>query len=366
MSALPPKMKAMLLTGHGGLDKLVLSDVDTPRADKGEVVIRVGACGLNNTDINTRTAWYSKANEDALGDGAETGFDATDDTDSTWGAGAIQFPLIQGADAVGEIVAVGAGVPETRIGERVMIDPWLLGHGDWLNPENSGYFGSELNGGFAEYTKVRSANAIPVVSDLTDAELATFACSYTTAENLVQRTAPRPGETVVITGASGGVGSAAIQLCRLRGCKVVAVASASKAALLLELGASHVIDRNTDDLEGAIRAAANGPVDIALDVVGATTFMSLINALRQGGRYSTSGCISGQFAQFDLRQLVYKDLQLTGATICPPGTMHRVVGMIETGALKPLLAATYPLRDMARAQEAFIAKKHIGNIVVTP
>lgn len=366
MSALPPTMKAMLLTGHGGLDKLVLSDVDTPRADKGEVVIKVGACGLNNTDINTRTAWYSKANDVALGDGAEDGFDATNDTDSTWGAGAIEFPLVQGADAVGKIVAVGEGVPETRIGERVMIDPWLLGHGDWLTPENSGYFGSELNGGFAEYTKIRSANAIPVNSALSDAELATFACAYTTAENLVQRTAPRPGETVVITGASGGVGSAAIQLCRLRGCRVIAVASASKAELLLELGASHVIDRDTGELEGAIRAAANGPVDIALDVVGATTFMPLINALRQGGRYSTSGCISGQFARFDLRQLVYKDLQLTGATICPPGTMHRVVGMIESGALKPLLAATYSLADMHRAQQAFIAKAHTGNIVVVP
>jgi len=366
MTTLPEKMKAMLLMGHGGLDQLVYADADTPRPKEGEVVIKVGACGLNNTDINTRTAWYSKANNEALGDGAESGFDSIDDADGTWGAGAIRFPLIQGADAVGVIVAVGAGVDPARVGERVMVDPWLLSHGDWLNPENSGYFGSELDGGFAEYTKVRSSNAIRVQSDLSDAELATFACAYTTAENLVQRTLPRPGETVVITGASGGVGSAAIQLCRLRGCRVIAVASESKASLLLELGASRVIDRNTEDLEGAIREAAAGPVDIALDVVGGKSFMPLINALRQGGRYSTSGCIGGQFAQFDLRQLVYKDLQLTGATICPAGTMQRVVSMIETGALKPLLAATYPLADMAQAQEAFIAKQHFGNIVVTP
>lgn len=366
MSAVPGTMKAMLLTGHGGLDRLVYSDVETPRPEKGEVLIKIGACGLNNTDINTRTAWYSKANDTALGEGAKEGFAETDDADSTWGAGAITFPRIQGADAVGEIVAVGAGVSDARIGERVMVDPWLLGHGDWQNPENSGYFGSECDGGFAEFTKVREANAIKVTSSLSDAELATFACAYTTAENLVQRTAPRPGETVVITGASGGVGSAAIQLCRLRGCKVIAVASASKADVLLDLGAVHVIDRRTEDLEAEIRSVAGGSIDIALDVVGGDGFMPLINALRQGGRYSTSGCIGGQFAKFDLRQLVYKDLQLTGATICPPGTMHRVVGMIETGALKPLLAASYKLEDLAEAQEAFIRKSHVGNIVVTP
>lgn len=366
MSAVPSTMKAMLLTGHGGLDKLVYSDVETPRPEMGEVLIKVGACGLNNTDINTRTAWYSKANDTALGEGAKEGFAETDDADSTWGAGAITFPRIQGADAVGEIVAVGAGVSDARIGERVMVDPWLLGHGDWQNPENSSYFGSECDGGFAEFTKVREANAIRVTSDLSDAELATFACGYTTAENLVQRTAPRPGETVVITGASGGVGSAAIQLCRLRGCKVIAVASASKADVLLDLGAVHVIDRRTEDLEVEIRRFAGGSVDIALDVVGGDGFMPLINALRQGGRYSTSGCIGGQFSQFDLRQLVYKDLQLTGATICPPGTMYRVVGMIETGALKPLLAATYKLEDLAEAQDTFIRKSHVGNIVVTP
>ncbi|MDA7965543.1 alcohol dehydrogenase family protein [Ruegeria sp.] len=363
---IPQMMKAVVLTGHGGLDKLVHTDMPTPQPDAEEVLIKVGACGLNNTDINTRTAWYSKSVDAVLGSGAAGGFDQADAEDGSWGSGSLDFPVIQGADVAGEIVAVGEGVDPARVGQRVMIDPWLLGHGDWLNPENSGYFGSESHGGFAEYTKVRAANAVAINSPLSDAELATFPCAYTTAENLIQRTAPRPGEIVVITGASGGVGSAAIQLCRLRGCKVIAVASTSKAALLQDLGAAKVIDRNAPDLEAAIRDAAQGPVDIALDVVGAPMFMPLINALRQGGRYSTSGCIAGQMAQFDLRQLVYKDLQLTGATICPPGTMQRVVGMIETGALKPLLAATYPLRDLAAAQEAFMAKTHVGNIVVAP
>ena len=360
-------MRAVVLTGHGGLDKLdYRGDWPTPVADKGEVIVKVGACGLNNTDINTRTAWYSKSVTEGITDsGGKSGFDSAEAGTGSWGNAAITFPRIQGADVAGTIVAVGEGIDASRIGERVMIDPWILATGDWLDPSRSMYFGSECDGGFAEYTKVRAENALVVNSRLSDAELATFPCAYTTAENLVSRTGLKPGETVVIAGASGGVGSAAIQLCRLRGAKVIGIASQSKADSLLELGAETIIDRNTDDLEEAIRTAAGGTVDVALDVVGGAMFMPMVNALRQGGRYSTSGCISGPMVEFDLRQLVYKDLQLTGATIVPPGTMKRIVGLINQNLLKPLLAESFPLKDLARAQEAFIAKKYIGNIVVT-
>ena len=170
---------------------------------------------------------------------------------------------------------------------------------------------------------------------------------------------------MVIAGASGGVGSAAIQLCRLRGARVIGIAAPAKADTLLGLGAETVIDRNEEDLEAAIRDAAGSPVDVALDVVGGPTFVALIDALRQGGRYSSSGAIAGPAVEFNLRQLIYKDLQLTGATIVPPGTMKRLIGLIEQGLLKPLLAQTFPLAELCAAQEAFMAKSHIGNIVVT-
>lgn len=359
-------MRAVVLTGHGGLDKLEYhEDWPTPIAGKGEVVIKVGACGLNNTDINTRTAWYSKTVTEGITDsGGKSGFDEAEAETGSWGSAAISFPRIQGADVAGTIAAVGEGVDPLRIGERVMIDPWILATGNWLDPARSMYFGSECDGGYAEYTKIRAENAIVVNSQLSDAELATFPCAYTTAENLVARTDLKPGETVVIAGASGGVGSAAIQLCRLRGARVIGIASQSKADSLLALGAEKIIDRNTDNLEEAIRNTAKGDIDVALDVVGGAMFMPMINALRQGGRYSTSGCISGPMVDFDLRQLVYKDLQLTGATIVPPGTMKRIVSLIDQGLLKPLLAESFPLKELAKAQEAFIAKKYVGNIVV--
>ena len=359
-------MRAVVLTGHGGLDKLVYrDDWPTPQAGPGEVLVRVGACGLNNTDINTRTAWYSKAVTEGITDaGGKSGFDGADAASGSWGNISVSFPRIQGADVAGHIADVGPGVSQARIGERVILDPWILARGDWLDPSRSQYFGSEVDGGFAEYTKIPAENALRIDSRQSDAELATYPCAYTTAENLTARSGLQPGETVVINGASGGVGSAAIQLCRLRGARVIAIASPAKADMLLELGASRVVDRNASDLEQAIRDAADGDVDVALDVVGGNSFMPLIDALRQGGRYSSSGSIAGPLVEFDLRQLVYKDLQLTGATIVPPGTMQRLVRLIERGLLKPLLAQTFPLTELGRAQATFMRKKHVGNIVV--
>ncbi len=362
----PETMRAVVLTGHGGLDKLEYhEDWPTPAPADGEVLVRVGACGLNNTDINTRTAWYSTTVTVGITDDAgKSGFASADAETGSWGSATISFPRIQGADVAGEIVAVGASVETSRIGERVILDPWILATGDWLDASRSLYFGSECNGGFAEYTSIRSENAIRINTPQSDAELATYPCAYTTAENLTARSGLQPDETVAINGASGGVGSAAIQLCHLRGARIIAIASPTKADLLKQLGAEHVIDRNTDNLEEAIRETAGGAIDVALDVVGGSSFMPLINALRQGGRYSSSGSIAGPLVEFDLRQLVYKDLQLTGATIVPPGAMQRVVSLIEQDLLKPLLAQTFPLKELASAQETFLQKKHIGNIVV--
>ena len=181
-------------------------------------MIKVGACGLNNTDINTRTAWYSKTVTDGITEaGGKGGFGTADEDTGSWSNAPLSFPRIRGADVAGRIVAVGTGVDAGRVGERVLIDPWLHGHGDWHLPENTDYYGSECDGGFADYTKIRAENAIPVTSDLSDAELASFPTVLTTTEHLVWRTNLQPGEWVVISGALGGVGTTATQLCCARG-----------------------------------------------------------------------------------------------------------------------------------------------------
>ncbi|MCR9257147.1 MAG: alcohol dehydrogenase catalytic domain-containing protein [Alphaproteobacteria bacterium] len=160
-SSVPERMRAVVLTGHGGLDKLIYREEHpTPVPGGGEVLVRVGACGLNNTDINTRTAWYSNKVKEGITDaGGKSGFAEAESAQGSWGMKPMVFPRIQGADAAGRIVAVGDGVHPGRIGERVLVDPWILGAGDWRDPAVSDYFGSERDGGFADYTVVPSANA---------------------------------------------------------------------------------------------------------------------------------------------------------------------------------------------------------------
>lgn len=365
VSDVPPTMTAVLLLGHGGYDQLaVVDDHPTPEPGPDDVLVRVGACGLNNTDINTRTAWYSGAVTAGITEqGASAGYDEAG-VDGSWSGAELSFPRIQGADVAGRIAAVGTEVDPQRVGERVLIDPWLLGE-PASDLAAARYFGSEVDGGFAQFCVVPAANAMAIDSPLTDAELATFPCAYSTAENLISRAAVAEGDVVVVSGASGGVGSAAIQLARGRGARVLAIASPSKADGLLELGAEVVIDRNTAGLAAAILDAAGGPIDVACDVVGAGAFEALVEALRPGGRYSSSGAIAGPQVELNLRDLIYKDLQFTGATVCPPGTFARVVEAIEQGVVRPLLAETHPLAELVAAQESFVAKRHVGNIVVT-
>ena len=360
-------MKAVLLTGHGGLDKLQYrEDVQKPGAQKGNVLIRVRACGLNNTDINTRTAWYSKGVEQGITEDAVVGgYDDSNEADGSWGNRSINFPLIQGADVCGVVESVGDDVDSALIGKRVMVDPWFLNPDNPAELSSARYFGSELDGGYAEYTVAPVANVHAVDSSYSDEELATFACAYGTAENLIDRTRLGEGETIAISGASGGVGSAAIQLAKIRGATVIAISSAGKEQGLSELGADHFVDRNNSNLKTEIMDLVGGEIDVAADVVGGDMFSLLIDCLRRGGRYSSSGCISGPMVQFDLRKLVYRDLQLTGATVIPPGSFAKLVKYIQDEKLKPVLAETWPLRDLAKAQQSFVKKAHIGKIVVT-
>lgn len=363
---IPAVMKAMVLKGHGGFDQLVWhEDWPVPQPKSGEVLIRVKACGLNNTDINTRTSWYSKSVKDGITEqcGADGFADAANESDS-WSSNPIQFPRIQGADVTGEIVAIGVDVRSSRLGEHIIVDPWIFKSAHWRTLDSAIYFGSECDGGFAEYTTIPQENAIAINSSYSDLELATFSCALTTAENLVMKTHLQPGETVVIAGASGGVGSFATQLCRHRGAHVIAIASTAKHDLVRSFGAHDVLDRNTPDLAAAIKSIAPRGVQVALDVVGGAITPALLDSLCQYGRYSSSGAISGPMIGFDLRHLIYKDLTMTGATIVEPGTMARLVPLIENGTLRPNLAESFALKDLHLAQETFMKKSHGGNIVV--
>ena len=358
---LPTTMRAMVTMGHGGLEQMVFHpEWARPEPAAGEVLIKVGACGLNNTDVNTRSGWYSKAVSEATTGDA---FDTVNTDDPTWGGNPIVFPRIQGADVCGEIVAVGEDVDAVRIGERVITDNWLRDPEDPLNRDKTGYFGSECHGGYAEYTVIPAANALAVTSDYSDAELATFSCSYSTAEGMVCRAAITASDTVLITGASGGVGGALIQLAKLRGARVIALASTEKHAAVSALGADRVLPRSPENLEAEL---AGERVTVVADVVGGPDWHSVIDVLERGGRYVSSGAIAGPIVELDLRTFYLRDLTLLGSTVIPPEVTENLIRYIESQAIKPVLAATYPLEQLRDAQAAFIAKTHTGNIVVAP
>jgi hypothetical protein len=355
MTELPATMAAVLMTGNGGFECLSYrTDVPVPIPGPGEVVIRVGAAGVNNTDINTRTAWYSKSVVEATEAGGGYGFAEAKTEDSGWTGAVPQFPRIQGADACGRVVAVGAGVDPSRMGERVLVEPVFRGPSRF----EATYFGSEVDGGFAQYARVPSPHAHPIETPLSDVELASFPCAYSAAENMLTRTALAAGERVLVTGASGGVGSAAVQLAKRRGAEVTALASVDKADGVRALGASRVEPRDACfDAEH---------FDVVIDVAGGAGFPALLNALKRGGRYGVAGAISGPIAELDLRTLYLKDLTLFGCTILEPEVFPNLVGYIERGEIRPVVAATWPLAEIVAAQRAFLEKKHVGKIVLIP
>ena len=359
---IPTTMRAMVLTGHGGLDKLEFhADWPVPQPASGEVLIEVGACGMNNTDINTRTGWYSSAvTEGTTAAGGREGFAAAEDDEGGWGGG-IVFPRIQGADVCGTVVAGD----EALKGKRVLVDTWLRDWDDPLNMEKCRYFGSEADGGYAEYAVAPAGNVHSVDSGLADVELASFATSYITAENMLFRAEVREGDTVLIPGASGGVGSALIQLVLRRGAVPVAMSGAGKADQVREIGVRAVLEREPTDLGAALEEAiGRDHVDVVADVVGGEMFPQFMKVLRRAGRYTCAGAIAGPVVPFDLRDFYLNDLTLTGATIIPPGFFAGLAGYIERGEVKPLVAATYPLEALREAQSAFLEKRHVGNIVI--
>jgi len=354
-------MAAVLLTGHGGIDTLhYREDVALPVAGSGEVLIRVAAAGVNNTDINTRIGWYSKKVSAATNTGGSDGFDDVDDADATWSGVPMTFPRIQGADCCGRIVAVGDDVDNARIGERVIVRNMLRSYVDY-RPFECWTFGSECDGAFAQYAKAPARETFAIDCDWTDAELASIPCAYSTAEGMLHRAA-LGAERVLITGASGGVGSAAVQLAKRRGAEVLAVAASAKADEVLALGADRVIDRNADLVEILGRDC----VDLVVDLVAGQTWPALLELLRRGGRYATAGAIAGPMVELDVRTLYLKDLTLIGCTFQEDVVFENLVGYIERGEIRPVVARTYPLRAIAQAQEDFLAKQFTGKLVLIP
>lgn len=363
MTQIPEKMRAFVLHGHGDFEVLKFhDDWPTPKPTEGQVLVKVKACGLNNTDVNTRTGWYSKGVTEGTTGGS---YEGASNEDGGWDGG-IQFPRIQGGDAAGVVAAVGEGVDSSLIGKRCLVDTIIRDWNDPVNYHKCDYLGSALDGGFADYMVIDHQNICPIETDWSDAELATIAISYSTAENMLTRANVRSDDTVLIPGASGGVGSALLQLANRRGAKTVALASEAKHDEVSKLAPTALLPRQPADLADALKQAiGREKVSVVADVVGGSQFPALLEALDRGGRYTCSGAIAGPIVDLDLRTMYLNDLVFYGNTIFQPGIFQSLVKYIEAEEIRPMLAASYPLEDLHDAQKAFIEKKHTGNIVVT-
>jgi NADPH:quinone reductase-like Zn-dependent oxidoreductase len=343
----PQTMSGVVLAGHGDFDQLQWSDtIAVPRPARGEVLIRVRAAGVNNTDVNLRIGWYSKGDADAQ--------------DAAWAGTPVPFPLIQGIDACGHVAGVGAGVDPARIGERVLVEPCLREAGG-MPLARPWFLGSDCDGAFAQYLVVASRHAYRVDSTLDDAALASFPCSYSTAENMLTRAGVTQDDRVLVTGASGGVGSAAVQLARARGAEVLAITSAEKRNSLRDLGASEALSRDQD----LVAALGRDSIDVVVDLVGGAQWHALLEVLRPGGRLAVSGAIGAPTVPIDIRTVYLKDLSIFGCTVLEPQVFANLVARIEKGEIRPLVAKTYPLRQIRQAQQEFLAKRHVGKIVLT-
>ena len=351
---IPATMSGVQLTGHGGPDKLVWNgEIPTPSPEPGETLVRVLAAGVNNTDINTRVGWYAKEITGATGD---VGDDA--DIEAGGWSGSLRFPLIQGGDLCGEVVALGDGVTEPGLGRRVTC-PINQPHPTADNPKHFLALGSELDGAFAQYCVVPSGMLFDVTdSPLTDIEIAAIPCGHGTAYNLVSRSGVCKGDRVLVTGASGGVGLAAVELAKLRGAHVTAVAAPAKQDAVLAAGSDKILDRGA--------TPAPDSYDVAVDIVGGPGWGAVIDSLVPGGRYATSGAIAGPIVEADLRTIYLKDITIFGCTFTPKAVFAELVDLVRAGRVKPLVSKTYPLSDIHKAQADFADKIYPGKLVLIP
>lgn len=353
-------MKAVVTTGNGGYERLEWREVPVPTVGPGEVLLRVLAAGVNNTEINTRLGWYSASVTTATNTAAALEEQRpSHKADGGWNA-ATPFPFIQGTDCCGRVVQTAPDVGPTLIGRRVLVRPCMRPKG-FGSMENV-WMGSDIDGAFAEYVKVPATEIFEVRCDWSDVELGSIPCAYGTAENLLHRAKAAAGEHVLVTGTSGGVGSAAVQLAKRRGARVTAIAAQAKTSAVRALGADRVIDRHDD----AVAMLGEESVDLVIDNVAGPPFESMLKLLRRGGRYASSGAIGGPVVSLDMRTVYLKDLTLIGGTAWDEPVFPNLMGYIERGEIKPVVAATFALERIADAQREFLEKRHVGKFVLIP
>ena len=360
VTACAQSMMAVVTTGNGGYDKLEYRAVPKPEPGPDEVLLQVLAAGINNTEINTRLGWYSSSvTESTVSASAQQDDESAQIVDGGWNE-ATPFPLIQGTDCCGRVVGTGKSVDVDKIGKRVLVRACM--RPDGYDTFDNIWMASDFDGAFAQFVVVPAAEVFVIECDWTDEELATIPCAYGTAENMLNRAGINNDSHVLVTGASGGVGSAAVQQAKRRGAQVTAICGAGKVDQVRLLGADRVLDRNVN----ISAVLGDSVIDVVVDNVAGDGFPAMLKVLKRGGRYVSSGAIAGPIVSLDMRDLYLKDISLIGCTAWDQPVFPDLISYIEQGEIKPLLAKVYPLEKIAEAQSEFMEKKHFGNFVLVP
>lgn len=340
-------MKAAVFDKFGGPDVLRIDEVPTPAPAAGEVLVRVRAAAMNHLDI-----WLRRG----------LPIDTT-------------MPHIGGSDIAGEVAGLGTGITGVKLGARVVINPSLsCGACEWCRIGEESLcaryriIGEHVNGGFAEFVAVPAVNLFPIPEGYSFEIAAAAPLAFLTAwRGLVARGRLKPGQSVLITGASGGVASAAIQIAKYAGARVYALTTADNIERVRALGADVAYDRTGGDFSKQLWTDTDKRgVDVVLDSVGEALWPQLVRCVARGGRLVIYGATSGHNAQLDLRVVFWKQIAVVGTTMSNRSEFEEVMRLVFTDALKPVIDRVLPLEEIRAAHERLEKGEQFGKIVLVP
>ena len=341
-------MKAIRFYAHGGPEVLKYEDAPEPAPRANEILVRVKACALNHLDL-----WVRK------------------------GLPGVTFPMphIPGSDIAGEVAKIGADVNTVKVGQKVVLAPGVscgkcaacvAGNDNKCRQfTNLGYM---IDGGCAEYVKCPEINGLPYPENLSFEQAAAVPLVFQTAWHmLVARADLQAGEDVLILGAGSGVGSAAIQIAKFFGARVIATAGTDeKLAKARELGADHLINHRSQKIRDEVRRiTGKRGVDVVFEHVGTATWDESLASLALGGRLVTCGNTTGYDAKLDLRFLFSRQLSLLGSYMGKKSELQTVMKLVATGQLKPIVDRVFPLAEAAAAHAYLEAGSQFGKVVLT-
>jgi alcohol dehydrogenase len=325
-------MKAVVFAAHGGVEVLSYRDWPDPTLRPHDVMVRVRSVGLNYLDIFARRGMPNVT---------------------------IPLPFISGGDIAGDIEVIGEAVRDWTVGDRVVVNPKTA----------DGLIGEEIAGGLAERVRVPAANLVRLSASVDYDTAAAIPINFGTSLRMLMTIGKlQPNETILILGASGGVGTACVQIAKMLGATVIAAAgSVDKARRLGAIGADHVINYADEDFSRrAWDISGKRGVSVVVNFTGGDTFVPSMRALARHGRLLVCGATAGYAPQIDLRYLWRREIQVLGSTGYTQNDIANAVGLVSQRKLTPVVSHRFPLRETAAAQALLEQRTFFGKIVVNP